>query len=253
MSVVFIINGDPSSRETLAAMIRAGGWQAEVFADANAFLCRPRTDDPACLVLDADLPDMCGLDLQALCADRPELPVIFTAKCPALRLAVLAMKAGAIEFLPAPIDEALLLNAIRAAIERSHATLVHEGAIRLLFARYRSLSRRERQVMEQVIAGRMNKMIADELGISVITVKAHRGRVMRKMKAASLAELVTMAARLPPDARHILSVTRGVCNNGVGHTAKVDRDPHGTPFPGARFQSSQWQLFPTEKATYALP
>ncbi len=198
MPLVFIVNGDLSSREMLASVIRAAGWRPEIFPDAHAFLRQPRGGDPACLVLDVELPDMGGLALQALCADWPELPVIFTATCPALRSAVLAMKAGAVEFLPAPLDEALLLSAVRAAIDRSRAALVHGAAMRVLFARYESLSRRERQVMAQVIAGRMNKMIGDDLGISVITVKAHRGRVMRKMKAASLAELVNMAARLEP-------------------------------------------------------
>ena len=198
MPVVFIVNADPSLREALAAVIRAAGWQPEIFADARAFLHRPRVADPACLVLDVELPDMRGLELQALCADRLELPVIFTATRPALRAAVLAMKAGAVEFLAAPLDEALLLSAVRAAMDRSSAALAHVAAMQVLFARYESLSRREREVMAQVIAGRMNKTIAEELGISVITVKAHRGRVMRKMRAASLAELVNMAARLEP-------------------------------------------------------
>ncbi|MEJ0039655.1 MAG: LuxR C-terminal-related transcriptional regulator [Gammaproteobacteria bacterium] len=198
MPVVFIVNSDPSLRETLASVICAGGWRSEVFADAHAFLRHPRAGDPACLVLDADLPDMCGLHLQALCADRPELPVIFTATYPALRLAVLAMKAGAVEFLSAPADEALLLSAVRAAIDRSRAALVQGAVMRVLCARYESLSQRERQVMARVISGRMNKVIAAELGISVITVKAHRGKVMRKMKAASLPQLVNMATRLEP-------------------------------------------------------
>lgn len=223
MSVVFIINADPSLREALASVIRAAGWQPEIFADAQSFLRRPRAADPACLVLDVDLPDMCGLDLQALCADRVELPVIFTATCPAVRAAVLAMKAGAVEFLPAPLDEVLLLSAVRAAIDRSRAALAHGAAMRVLCARYESLSRRERQVMAQVIAGRMNKMIAGELGISVITVKAHRGRVMRKMGAACLPELVNMAARLGPafpqgdeECSNTSAATRGACS-GLPH------------------------------------
>jgi FixJ family two-component response regulator len=201
MPVVFIIHGDSASREALAALVRAGGWRPETFADAQTFLSHPRSSGPGCLVLDVALPDMCGLDLQALCADRPELPVIFAATFPAFRAVVLAMKAGAVDFLPAPFDEELLLNALRAAIDRSHAALVHEAAMRMLVRRYESLTLRERQVMAQVIAGRMNKRIAEELGISVITVKAHRGKVMRKMQAASLADLVNMAAWLDPASR----------------------------------------------------
>src|SRR5689334_17159289 len=155
MPVVFIIHGDSASREALAAAVRAGGWQAETFADAQTFLQQPRLSGPGCLVLDVALPDMCGLDLQALCADRPELPVIFTAATfPSFRAVVLAMKAGAVDFLPAPLDEALLLNAVRAAIDRSRAALV-------LVRRYESLTLRERQVMVQVVAGRMNKRIAE--------------------------------------------------------------------------------------------
>jgi len=192
MPVVFIIHGDSAQREALARAVRAGGCRAETFADAQGFLRHPRASDPGCLVLDVALPDMCGLDLQALCADRPELPVIFTAATfPSFRAVVLAMKAGAVDFLPAPLDEALLLNAVRTAVDRSRAALV-------LVRRYDSLTLRERQVMAQVIAGRMNKRIAEELGISVITVKAHRGKVMRKMQAASLADLVNMAAWLDP-------------------------------------------------------
>jgi FixJ family two-component response regulator len=196
MPHVFIVNSDASARKELACLIRAAGWQSEVFADARAFLCHPRLLDPACLVLDAELADMSGLALQALIADRHELPVIFTANRPVLRVAVMAMKAGAMEFLPDPLDEELLLNAVHAAIERSRAVLVHGAALRVLFDRYESLSNREREVMAKVIAGRMNKLIADDLGISEITVKAHRGRVMRKMQAASLPDLVNMAGRL---------------------------------------------------------
>lgn len=201
MPVVFIINGDSASRELLASAVRAAGCRSETFANAQAFLSHPRRRSPGCLVLDVALPDMCGLDLQALCADRPELPLIFTAEVPSFRAVVLAMKAGAVDFLPAPIDEALLLNAVRVAIERSRAVLLHATAMRTLVRRYESLTLRERQVMAHVIAGRMNKLIANELGISLITVKAHRGKVMRKMNAASLADLVNMAARLDPAIR----------------------------------------------------
>jgi FixJ family two-component response regulator len=199
MSRVFIVNRDPAVSEALADAVRTCGSDAEVFADATAFLHHPRTAGPSCLLLDMELPDMCGLALQALLVEHLEMPVIFTAKCPGLRDVVLAMKAGAVEFLSEPLDEGLLVRAIHAALDRSRAALARESETRALCARYASLSRRERQVMAaEVVAGRMNKLIAYDLGISLITVKAHRGRVMRKMRAASVAELVSMAARLAP-------------------------------------------------------
>jgi FixJ family two-component response regulator len=196
MPVVFVINDDDSVRESLASLIRAAGWQPETFADARTFLRHPRVLVPSCVVLDAELPDMCGLDLQALFMDRPDMPVIFTAKRPVLRAAVLAMKAGAVEFLAEPLDEGLLLSAIRVAMLRSRAALVHEAEMSVLCDLYATLSNREREVMAHVIAGKLNKVIADDLAISEITVKAHRGKVMRKMEAASLPHLVNMAARL---------------------------------------------------------
>ncbi len=196
MPVVFIVNGDVSVSESLASAIRAAGWHTKIFTDARTFLRQPRALFPACVVMDVEQPGMCGLDLQALFADRSEMPVIFTAKLPVLRAAVLAMKAGAVDFLPEPPDEELLLSAVRTAVDRSRAALSRLSELRVLNARYESLSGREREVMEQVIAGRMNKLIADDLGISVITVKAHRGKVMRKMQAASLPELVQMATQL---------------------------------------------------------
>ena len=198
MAVVFIVNGDLSVREGLASVIRSAGWRCETFSDAQAFLQQPRAQGPACLVLDAELPDMSGLDLQSRVAHRVGLPVIFTAKCPVLRAAVLAMKAGAVEFLSEPPDPHLLSSAVRAALDRSRAALAREAEVRSLGARYESLSAREREVMSKIVVGHMNKIIATDLGISVITVKAHRGKVMRKMQAASLPDLVNMAARLRP-------------------------------------------------------
>ena len=146
MPAVYIVNSDVSVSAQLASAIRAAGWEPEVFADAHAFLRHPRALVPACMVLDLELPDMCGLDLQAVFADRPEMPVIFTAKCPVLRAAVLAMKAGAVDFLTVPLDEDLLLNAVRAALDRSRAALVHEEGMRALYRRYETLTLRERQV-----------------------------------------------------------------------------------------------------------
>lgn len=198
MPLVFVVNGDASVREMLASMIRSAGWHCETFADARSFLNDSRAAVPACLLLDAELSDMSGLDLQAQLARRPGLPVVFIAKSPALRVAVLAMKAGAVDFLPEPPDVEQLLGAVRIAFDRSRVALAREAEMRLLAGRYQSLSQREREVMAKIIAGRMNKLIADELGISVITVKAHRGRVMRKMQARSLPHLVNMAARLGP-------------------------------------------------------
>jgi FixJ family two-component response regulator len=196
MPAVLIVNGDGVLREAMAALVRAAGWQAETFADARSFLRHSRRGGPDCAVVDVALPDMNGLELQTLCAGRADMPVIFTGMFPSLRAVVLAMKAGAVDFLTVPLDEDLLLNAVRAALERSRAALVHEEGMRALYRRYETLTLRERQVMARVIAGRMNKLIAEELGISLITVKAHRGKVMRKMRAESLADLVNMAARL---------------------------------------------------------
>jgi FixJ family two-component response regulator len=196
MPVIYVIHDDVSVRETLASLARTAGWQPETFADGRTFLQHSRAQVPSCLVVDVELPDMGGLDLQALLRDQPQVPVIFTAKRPDLRTAVLAIKAGAVEFLPEPVDEHLLLSAVRTAIQCSHAALVRKAETGVLSSRYAALSPREGEVMALVILGKLNKVIADDLGISEITVKAHRGRVMRKMKAASLPDLVNMAARL---------------------------------------------------------
>jgi FixJ family two-component response regulator len=201
--VVFVVDDDVSVRESLEALIRFAGWRVEVFAAAQeflaheAFLLQRRAAVPSCLVLDVALPDLNGLDLQKrVAADRPDMPIIFITGYGDVPTSVQAMKTGAVEFLTKPFSDDILLSAIREAIERSRAALLQEAELQTLRERHAALSRREHEVMALVIAGRLNKQIGFELGISEITVKAHRGNVMRKMGAASLAALVTMAARL---------------------------------------------------------
>jgi FixJ family two-component response regulator len=195
--IVFVVDDDVSVRESLELLIRCAGWQPEVFASAREFLSRPRVLAPSCLVLDVSLPDLNGLDLQKrIAADRTDMPIIFITGHGDVPMTVQAMKAGAVEFLTKPFGDEVLLSAIRQAIDRSHTALGHESKIRAIRDSYATLSRRERQVMELVVRGRLNKQVGGELGISEITVKAHRGRVMQKMKADSLADLVNMAATL---------------------------------------------------------
>jgi FixJ family two-component response regulator len=195
--IVFVVDDDVSVRESLELLIRSAGWQPETFASAQEFLSRPRVLAPSCLVLDVTLPDLNGLDLQKRVAlDRVDMPIIFITGYGDVPTTVQAMKAGAVEFLTKPFGDDVLLNAIRHAIERSRTALRGEAEIRALRDRYASLSRREREVMALVVSGLLNKQVGGELGISEITVKAHRGKVMRKMKAGSLADLVNMAATL---------------------------------------------------------
>jgi FixJ family two-component response regulator len=194
--VVFVVDDDVSVREALEPLIRCAGWQPETFASAQEFLDRPRLTVPSCLVLDVSLPDLNGLELQKRIVDRTDMPIIFITGHGDVPMTVRAMKAGAVEFLPKPFDDEVLLSAIRNAIERSESALGDEANMRVLRERYASLSPREREVMSLVVSGLLNKQVGGELGISEITVKAHRGRVMQKMKAASLADLVTMGARL---------------------------------------------------------
>lgn len=199
VETVFIVDDDVSVRESLDSLIRTEGWHAETFATAEAFLSRPRVDAPSCLVLDVGLPDLNGLDLQKRLSDRIDMPIIFITGYGDVPMTVQAMKAGAVEFLTKPFADDVLLNAIRGAIARSEAALADESNLRVLRERHASLSRREREVMALVVTGLLNKQIAGELNISEITVKAHRGQVMRKMKAKSLAELVKMSSRLSGD------------------------------------------------------
>ena len=194
---VFVVDDDVSVRESLELLIRCAGWQAETFASAQEFLSRPRVLAPSCLVLDVGLPDLNGLDLQKrVAADRTDMPIIFITGHGDVPMTVQAMKAGAVEFLTKPFGDEVLLGAIRNAIERSRAAVSREAEMRVLQNSYASLTPREREVMALVVSGRLNKQVGGELGISEITVKAHRGHAMRKMKAGSLADLVNMAARL---------------------------------------------------------
>ena len=197
--IVFIVDDDVSVRESLELLICNEGWQPEAFASAQAFLDRPRALVPSCLVLDISLPGLNGLELQKRVAvERTDMPIIFITGYGDVPKSVQAMKAGAVEFLTKPLNDEVLLGAVRQALERSRAALSHEAEIQELRNCYASLTPRERQVMALVVSGLLNKQIGGELGISEITVKAHRGQVMQKMKADSLADLVKMAAKLGP-------------------------------------------------------
>jgi FixJ family two-component response regulator len=198
-SIVFVVDDDVSVRESLELLIRKAGWQPETFASAQEFLDRPRSLVPSCLVLDISLPGLNGLELQKrIAVERTDMPIIFITGCGDVPNSVQAMKAGAVEFLTKPVSNEVLLGAIREALERSRSAMGQAAEMQELRNRYASLSPRERQVMALVVSGLLNKQIAGELGISVITVKTHRGKVMQKMKADSLAGLVNMAAKLRP-------------------------------------------------------
>jgi len=194
---VFIVDDDVSVRESLELLIRSAGWQAELFKSAQEFLDRPRLLAPSCLILDVSMPGLNGLDLQKqVAAERPDMPIIFITGRGDVPTTVQAMKAGAVEFLIKPFSDTALLGAVSDALDRSRLALVHAVQTSALRDRYDSLSRREREVMALVVNGLLNKQVGGELGISEITVKAHRGSVMRKMLAGSLPDLVNMAARL---------------------------------------------------------
>ena len=195
--IVFVVDDDISVRESLELLIENEGWQPETFASAQEFLDRPRALVPSCLILDVSLPGLNGLELQQrVAAERTHMPIIFITGHGDIPTTVRAMKAGAVEFLTKPFSDEVLLNAIRQALERSRVALQNEAEIRELRTCYATLTGRERQVMALVVSGLLNKQVGGELGISEITVKAHRGRVMQKMKADSLAQLIGMAAKL---------------------------------------------------------
>ena len=195
--IVFVVDDDPSVREALESLIVQAGWRAQVFESAQNFLRFPRALVPSCLVLDVGLPGLNGLELQSLIAgDRIDMPIIFITGHADVPMTVKAMKAGAVEFLTKPVAEDVLINAIGSAIARSRVTLDQEGESQALRSLYSKLTPRERDVMTLVVRGLLNKQVGGELGMAEITVKAHRGQVMRKMKAASFADLVNMGARL---------------------------------------------------------
>jgi FixJ family two-component response regulator len=195
-SIVFVVDDDVSVRESLELLIKHAGWQPELFASAQEFLSRPRTAVPSCLVLDVSLPGLNGLELQQQLADWTDMPIIFISGYGDVPMSVRAMKAGAVEFLTKPFKDDELLDAISGAIERSRAALRIDSESRTVRNCYESLTTREREVMALVVSGMLNKQVGGHLGISEITVKAHRGQVMRKMNADSLPALVMMAARL---------------------------------------------------------
>lgn len=194
---VIVVDDDISTREGLEALLEAAGWTVRCFESAAAFLDWKAPEGPSCLVLDVSLPDLNGLDLQVQLADRSaRLPIIFITGYGDVPMTVRAMKAGAAEFLTKPLGEATLLSAIEQAIEQSRVAIAKREAKRSIEERYATLSRREREVMQLIVSGLLNKQVGGELGISEITVKAHRGRVMEKMKASSFADLVKMSSEL---------------------------------------------------------
>jgi FixJ family two-component response regulator len=194
--IVFVVDPDAEVRDSLLELAERAGWQAQAFGSASEFLAHPRASAPSCLVLDVGLPDVNGLEMQQRLADRPEMPIIFITNGGDVRTAVRAMKAGAVEFFPKPLADELLLEALRHGLERSRAELARRGELETLRGRYALLTGRERDIMTLVVSGRLNKQAGAELGISEITVKAHRGKMMRKMGAHSVPELVNMSAKL---------------------------------------------------------
>lgn len=197
LPVVFVVDDDVSVRESLELLIRFANWEPRLFDSASAFLAHPRPQVPSCLVLDINLPDLNGLDLQtAIALERSDMPIIFITGFGDIPRTVRAMKAGAVEFLTKPFDDEVLLKAIEDALRSSRLALQRRARQQALRAAYATLTPREQEVMAMVVAGQLNKVIAADLNISEITVKAHRGKVMRKMKVRSLADLVKAAAQL---------------------------------------------------------
>ena len=195
--VVFVVDDDISVRESLELLLQQEGFCVETFTSAQEFLNRPHAFAPSCLVLDLSMPGLNGLELQKRVAvERPDMPIIFITGHGDIPTTVQAMKAGAVEFLTKPISDEALLKAIRGSLERSRTLLGRDEELRMLRARYGRLTSREREVMALVVTGLANKQVASELGISEITVKAHRGSMMRKMEADSLPALVNLATRL---------------------------------------------------------
>src|SRR3954463_5598967 len=195
-ATVFVEDDDVSVRESLELLIRAAGWQALTFESAPHFLAHPRRSEPCCLILDVSLPGLNGLDLQEQIRERIEMPIIFITGHGDIPMSVRAMKAGAVEFLTKPFNDDVLLGTIQQCIEHSRAVLREQAEMSVLRDRYASLTPREREVMALVVTGLLNKQVGAELGISEITVKAHRGQLMRKMQADSFAGLITMTAAL---------------------------------------------------------
>ena len=207
--IVFVVDDDVWVRESLETLIEDEGWHPETFASAQEFLDRPPASTPSCLVLDISLPGLNGLELQKRVAQRTDLPIIFITGHGDIPMSVGAMKAGAVEFLTKPFNDEVLLMAIRQALERSRVALAWEAGMQELREHYASLTPRERDVMALVVSGLLNKQVAGELGITESTVKAHRGQVMQKMKANSVADLVKMTARLHQSAATNHSMSSG--------------------------------------------
>ncbi len=217
--IVLVVDADVLVRDSLELLIERSGWQPKTFASAKDFLALSRVPAPSCMVLDVALPGLSGLDLQKLVADRTDMPIIFLTGSGDVAMTVQAMKAGAVEFLTKPFRHDVLVSAIREALERSREALAREAAMKPIRESHASLSRREREVMALVVSGLLNKQVAGELGISEVTVKAHRGQVMRKMRADSLAALVKMAARLDIPAARPMEPVRPVAVTAYGQSS----------------------------------